>query len=197
MIETDRLYLRPLHMGNESFISSMMRNPSVYKYILKQEPWPDSKIYRLLSSQQDLFVRTGYCLFGVEMKATRTLTGYCGLQPLEDFSGTFCNEVGASWAFHEKYWGAGLATESAAAVLDQAFKYTSLRNIKALIHPANRGSMRVARKVGFEFEDIVFRNNRLRLMYSAFDPAYRRSISFDPTRLTKTHPADMLNFRLA
>lgn len=193
MIETDRLYLRPLHEGDKDFLSSMMKDPAIYKYILKQGPWSESKISSLLDRQNKLFEKKGYCLFGVEIKATRTLTGYCGIQPLECFS----NEVGASWAFHKKFWGAGLATESVKAVLKQTFERTSLDNVKALIHPANHVSMRVAGKVQFEFEDIVFRNNRLRLMFSVPVSTYRRSIHFYSTQLTKMHHADMFHFRLA
>lgn len=149
-----------------------MKDPAVYRYILKQEPWSDSKIGRLLCVQREVLEQRGFCLFGVELKGTGDLTGYCGLQPLESFSEAFTDEVGASWAFHKNFWGLGLATESARAIMEQTFLRTGLDDVKALIHPANRASMRVAGKLGFQFEDLVFRNNRLRLMYSVPRSAY-------------------------
>jgi len=197
MIETDRLLLRPLLEEDKDFFVSMMKDPAVYRYILKEKPWSEREVACLLGRQKEFFADKGYCLYGVEIKATRTLTGYCGLQPLESFSGLLQSEVGASWAFHKDYWGAGLATEAAASVLDYTFTHTTLDRVKALIHPANRGSMHVAGKFGFEFEDIVFRNSRLRLMFSVPDSVYRRSVSFNPTQLTKVHPVDMLSSRLA
>lgn len=144
----------------------MMKDPDVYRYILKQEPWSESKVVSLLQKQEELFEQRGYCLFAVEVKGSGTLTGYCGVQPLEKFSESLHGEVGISWVFRRDYWGAGLATESASAFLDYAYLNTDLQVIKALIHPANRGSMRVASKLGFEFDDLVFRNGRLRIMYS-------------------------------
>ncbi len=185
IIETDRLVLRALKEEDAGFFSSMMKDPAVYKYILKQEPWSDSKIGLLFRRQREILTERGFCLYGVVLKGSRQLTGYCGLQPLECFSESFADEVGASWAFHPDYWGMGLATEAARAVLEQAFARTALEDVKALIHPANRGSMRVAGKLGFQFEDLVFRNNRLRLMYSvprsAFEdvfPNYREPFSY-------------------
>ncbi|WP_163351668.1 GNAT family N-acetyltransferase [Desulfovibrio sp. JC010] len=165
-IETQRLILRPLKQSDAGFLSGMMKDPDVYRYILKQEPWSEGKIDSLLQKQEELFCQQGYCLFGVEMKGGGGLTGYCGVQPLEDFAQSLHGKVGISWVFQKDYWGAGLATESASAFVDYAYRETELKNIKALIHPANRGSMRVASKLGFEFDDLVFRNGRLRIMYS-------------------------------
>ncbi|WP_320175934.1 GNAT family N-acetyltransferase [Maridesulfovibrio sp.] len=171
-IETQRLILRPLKQNDVGFLSGMMKNPDVYRYILKQEPWSDGKINSLLQKQEELFARQGYCLFGVEMKGGGALAGYCGVQPLEDFTESLIGQVGISWVFQKDYWGAGFATESASAFLDYAYLKTELQGIKALIHPANRGSMRVASKLGFEFDDLVFRNGRLRIMYSLLKEKY-------------------------
>jgi len=165
-IETQRLILRPLKQNDAVFLSGMMKDPDVYKFILTQEPWPERKIDSLLQKQEKLFARQGYSLFGVEIKGSGDLAGYCGVQPLEDFSESLYGEVGISWVFKKDYWGAGLATESASAFIDYAYLKTDLQAIKALIHPANRGSVRVASKLGFEFDDLVFRNGRLRIMYS-------------------------------
>ncbi|WP_320007854.1 GNAT family N-acetyltransferase [Maridesulfovibrio sp.] len=165
-IETQRLLLRPLKQSDAAYLSGMMQDPDVYRFILKQEPWSKSKIDSLLQSQEKLFAQHRYCLFGVEPKGTRELAGYCGVQPLENFSGSLQGEVGISWVFQKKYWGAGLATESASAFIDYVYFKTDLQSMKALIHPANRGSVRVASKLGFEFEDLVFRNGRLRILYS-------------------------------
>lgn len=144
----------------------MMKDPDVYRYILKQKPWSDGKTKALLQRQESLYRQEGYCLFAVEMKGSHVLAGYCGVQPLDDFSELMLGKVGISWVFSREFWGAGLATESAAAFLEYAFRNTGLKEIKALIHPANRGSVRVASKIGFEFDDLVFRNGKLRIMYS-------------------------------
>lgn len=171
-IETQRLILRPLKQTDSFFVSGMMKDPDVYRFILKQEPWSKSKVDSVLRKQEDLFARQKYCLFGVEFKGARELTGYCGIQPLEDFSESLHGGVGISWVFQKEYWGAGLATESASAFIDYAYLKTDLQAVKALIHPANRGSVRVASKLGFEFDDLVFRNGRLRMMYSLSKEKY-------------------------
>lgn len=53
------------------------------------------------------------------------------------------------WAIIPERWGEGLATEAAAAAIDWA-RSLGLRQVVALIQPANAASLRVAEKVGLE-----------------------------------------------
>ncbi|WP_432737177.1 GNAT family N-acetyltransferase [Maridesulfovibrio sp. FT414] len=166
IIETQRLYLRPLKADDADYFDVLMKDPAVYRYILRQEPWAEGMVRHVLSIQHFILSELGFCLFGVALKETGRLAGYCGLQPLESFTASVVNQVGVSWVFHPDFWGMGLATEAGHAVLEKAFAATGLDCVKAIIHPANFGSIKVAGKLGFKFDDLVFRNDRLRLMYS-------------------------------
>jgi RimJ/RimL family protein N-acetyltransferase len=54
-------------------------------------------------------------------------------------------------------WGRGYATEAAHAVRDLAFTTLGLKRLIAMIDPANGASIRVAEKIGMQYEkDIVF-----------------------------------------
>ena len=50
------------------------------------------------------------------------------------------------------YWGKGLATEMAEAMLAIGFDHIGLRSIIAMIYAGNDKSRRVAEKLGFQFE---------------------------------------------
>jgi RimJ/RimL family protein N-acetyltransferase len=55
-----------------------------------------------------------------------------------------------------EYWGLGLATEIARAILDLAFGRLQLADVIALVSPSNFASRRVIEKVGGIYErDIV------------------------------------------
>lgn len=49
------------------------------------------------------------------------------------------------------YWGQGYATEAAQALIDTVFGITSVRSLKASVHPINGASRRVLEKCGFAF----------------------------------------------
>ncbi|MCC9146702.1 MULTISPECIES: GNAT family N-acetyltransferase [unclassified Arthrobacter] len=64
------------------------------------------------------------------------------------------------YTLHQSVWGRGLATETAALLLDHAFGPMGLVRVQATCHPENTGSVRVLEKNGFAFEDRL-RDHRL------------------------------------
>ena len=53
------------------------------------------------------------------------------------------------------YWGKGLATEMAEAMLAIGFDHVRLRSIIAMIYASNDRSRRVAERLGFQFERLT------------------------------------------
>jgi RimJ/RimL family protein N-acetyltransferase len=49
-------------------------------------------------------------------------------------------------------WGKGYATEAAGAVMEHAFTSLGLERLVSLIDPENIASLRVAQKLGMQFE---------------------------------------------
>ena len=64
-------------------------------------------------------------------------------------------EVELGWALRRDVWGAGYATEAAAAARDWALSEIRPRRLISLIHPENERSMRVATKLGEHFEESI------------------------------------------
>jgi RimJ/RimL family protein N-acetyltransferase len=62
----------------------------------------------------------------------------------------FANQVGEmGYSLARSYWGQGLTTEAAQAVLDAAFVANSdLRRVRAMADARNSGSLRVMEKIG-------------------------------------------------
>lgn len=87
----------------------------------------------------------GFGQFGVFDKADEKLIGYCGLQPLD---GT--EEIEIYYGFYKDYWGRGLATEAAGAVLRFGFENARLPQIVGATHLENFDSQRVLRRLGMK-----------------------------------------------
>lgn len=62
-------------------------------------------------------------------------------------------EIG--YALGRSHWGAGLAREAVALMLDHAFDTLGLRRVEADIDPRNRGSMRLVEALGFRNEGLL------------------------------------------
>jgi RimJ/RimL family protein N-acetyltransferase len=85
------------------------------------------------------------------------------------------NEAARELGFHllPGFWGQGLATEAACAVLEDAFGTLGLDTVIAGHHPSNEASRRVLAKLGFEYTG---------------DEFYEPSGIFEPTYIVrKTH----------
>jgi RimJ/RimL family protein N-acetyltransferase len=93
------------------------------------------------------FREHGFGLFAAELRKTGAFIGYIGLS-VPRFQAKFmpCVEIG--WRLAAEYWGRGLATEGARAVLQYGFGTLGLEEIVSFTVPANRASRRVMEKIG-------------------------------------------------
>jgi len=81
--------------------------------------------------------------------------GYCGLFFFPDVNGQ--SEVELGYRLAKSAWGQGYATESARAVRDYAFATLGLKRLIAMIDPSNLASIKVAQKIGMQYEkDVIF-----------------------------------------
>jgi RimJ/RimL family protein N-acetyltransferase len=92
------------------------------------------------------FLFHGFGLWAAELRSTGDFTGFIGLNiPTFDAPFTPCVEIG--WRLAPEFWGQGIATEGARAVLHHAFTALALPEIVAFTVPANHRSRRVMEKL--------------------------------------------------
>jgi RimJ/RimL family protein N-acetyltransferase len=108
----------------------------------------------LLARIQAHQAKHGFTFFAAELRArlfsTTEFIGFIGIAytPFEAHF-TPCVEIG--WRLGAEFWGQGLATEGAQAVLRLGFDGLKLPEIVALTVPANRRSRRVMEKLGMTY----------------------------------------------
>ena len=149
ILETDRLILRHQVISDLDDLWALYCDPEITRYI------PDAPRTRE-EAQEELewhmhghprFPQLG--LWATVHKETGRFIGRCGLLPwtLEGQQ-----EVEVAYTIARDYWGQGLATEAAEAILHYGLQRLHLRRLISVIDPENIASQRVAEKIGMTFD---------------------------------------------
>lgn len=141
--ETGRLILRARGIKDLEACVAINSDPRVMTYL--GAPWPPERQRVHLAGQiaRDWGAGLGYWSI-FRRETPDDLLGWAGVVPLDDGP-----EVQLAYRLKPDAWSAGVATEAAARVLDHAFGTLALPSVVALIHPDNRASQNVIRKLGF------------------------------------------------
>ena len=149
ILETQRLLLRHPVMEDLDDLFAFYSDPDVVQYI------PDApRNYEETRKELEWFINghpkfPELGLWTTIYKETGQFVGRCGLLPW-NIDGQ--HEVEIAFAFSRVHWGQGLATEAARAIAQYGFEHLHLSRLICLIDHENRGSIRVATRIGMTFE---------------------------------------------
>jgi ribosomal-protein-alanine N-acetyltransferase len=152
ILETPRLILRRQVLTDLDDLWALYCDPEITRYI------PDAPRTREEAREELEWHMHGHPrnsdlgLWATIHKETGTFIGRCGLLPW-DIDGQ--QEVEVAYTIARPYWGQGLATEAAQAILRYGFEKLDLDRLVSLIDPDNIASQRVAEKMGMTFEKRV------------------------------------------
>jgi ribosomal-protein-alanine N-acetyltransferase len=143
LIETERLFLRQWVPDDWKRFKPLATDPAVMKYL--GEPWSDERIHAFVNGGITMAQMRGWILWPVIHREDAELIGFCG------FSDGFPPDVEIGWRLKPDYWGRGLATEAATAVMRYGFATFGFPRVISVAHPDNRRSIRVMEKLGMTF----------------------------------------------
>jgi ribosomal-protein-alanine N-acetyltransferase len=106
-----------------------------------------------------MFREHEYCQWALIYKADGKLIGYCGFVNTNDD-----REIG--WRLAPEYWGQGLATEAARAVLTHGIETLGFQRVIATVQTMNVASIRIIEKLGMSLVGRFDRDGREVLVYS-------------------------------
>ncbi|MGI6734392.1 MAG: GNAT family N-acetyltransferase [Anaerovoracaceae bacterium] len=154
-IETERLILRGFTLEDAADLYDYAKNPNVGPH----GGWkPHESIEESRKIIKDLFL-ANYHIWAMVDKESGKVIGSIGYEEDTKRPETGCMELG--YAMAEKFWGRGLMTEAAKAVIRHGFESMGLPMLSIYHNPANFRSKRVIEKCGFHFEGILRRANRI------------------------------------
>ncbi len=157
---TDRLIAWRLRIDDFDEICRMHRDPRVMATLGGVRDEEETRQY--FSRNLDHWDTHGYGPWMFHDKAGDGFVGRAGLRKVA-LGG--CNEIEVGYALLEEWWGRGLATEMARAILEVGFNRLGMENIVCFTLTTNRASQRVMQKAGFEFERDIVHADRPHLLY--------------------------------
>ena len=150
-IETERLILRRWLADDVDPIVELVTHPDVARWLAYQTR--EDAIASIERYEQS-FEERGFGRFAVDDRRTGELVGRVGVMHQPDWKATTeRDEIGWAIAFHR--WGEGLATEAAAAAIDDALGRVGLRRVLSWTAPENVASRRVMEKCVMSFGGVT------------------------------------------
>jgi len=163
ILETRRLLLRRQVPDDLESLWAIYRDPEVIKYI------PDAPLtYAKAKEELEWFVNghpqhPELGLWATLYKETGQFIGRCGLLP---WTIDQREEVEVAYLLAQAYWGRGLGTEAAQAIVDYAFEHLRLSRLVCMIESENQASLKVALKIGMTLEKAMEDEKGPYLLYS-------------------------------
>ncbi|WP_026731878.1 GNAT family N-acetyltransferase [Fischerella sp. PCC 9605] len=147
-VETQRLVLREFKQEDFRQLAPILANPQVMKFSptgILSVAETQKKIEGFIAS----YAKYGFGKWAVFFKESNELIGYCGIA-VEQIDNKNEKEIG--YRLDPKFWGKGLATEAASAVLKYGSEQLKLPYILGIAEKANVASVRVLEKLGMRYE---------------------------------------------
>jgi RimJ/RimL family protein N-acetyltransferase len=163
IFETERLVLHPRRLGDTEACLAMDREAGVTRFV--DGPWGDPVPHRAFIEARTRGPYPAGLGYWTIRQRDRTdgFLGWVLLIP-EDAVGP---DVEIGWRLRPQAWGRGFATEAAGPLLRHAFARLRLTQVIAEIHADNRGSQRVAEKLGMTLDARYERDGWPTLRYRA------------------------------
>jgi ribosomal-protein-alanine N-acetyltransferase len=146
-IQTARLLLRPFRQEDEDGLHRLWNDPLVRRYLWDRRPVPREVVVKHIERSQRNFKEHGFGHFTISPTgAPMRMIGFVGLVPREKLG-----FVELYYGLLPSYWGKGMATEAARAVLQFGFEEIGLPEIVAGSDQPNTSSFRVMERLGMTF----------------------------------------------
>ena len=150
ILETERLALHELTAEDAPFILELLASRGFKENIgdrgVRDLEGARGYIERIRAG----YAANGFGLWRADVRTTGEAAGLCGLVKRE---GLDHPDVG--YAFLERFWGRGYASESAAAALAFGRERLGLQTVVAIVQPTNGGSIAVLQKIGMKAAGLI------------------------------------------
>jgi len=152
VLETDRLRLRALDIGDLEALTEMWAHPAHYRFI-GNTPRTRSDLWQQILRTAGSWALLGYGYWAIEDRETGKFLGEAGfLEGQRAIEPSYTGTPEAGWSVVQSAWGKGIATEAMQAALAWgAFHFPGGGSV-CIIEPDHAASIRVAEKLGYEFD---------------------------------------------
>lgn len=148
-ITTERLNLRPIAPTDVEALHRFWIDPAVRKYLWDNEIISKETVDEIIRNSEACFADIGSGLFAIELaERPEELVGFCGLRRMCEPA-----RIELLYGILPRYWGEGMVSEAARAVLRHGFEQCGLERIVGATDTPNQRSVRVMQRLGMVFEE--------------------------------------------
>ena len=142
LLETARLVLRPIELSDAADVFAYAADPSVLRYTTAVPP---TRVEETEAWLRSVLVDSQTLMWAIRLTTSSAVIGVIELGMLSAAT------TSVHYALARNHWGRGLMTEAVKAISRWAFDaFPDLQEITTSVAEANRGSVRVLDKCGYE-----------------------------------------------
>ena len=153
---TDRTILREIMIEDVDDFFEMDSDPEVHRYLGTQPVTSKEQIADTIHYVRQQYIDNGIGRWAIIDKSTNRFIGWTGLKLVKDIMNNQTNYYDLGYRLIRKYWGRGIAAETAPASLSYGFDTLNLNEIIATVHCENVASNAVVDKLGFTLYETFY-----------------------------------------
>ena len=151
VLETGRLVLRKISMGDADNIFLLRTNDEAMKYINRPALQSNDDVIELINKMTNTAERINW---GITLQNQNKIIGTIGYHKIDKEN--YRAEIG--YMLSPEYWNTGLMTEAITKVIEYGFNEMNLHSIEAVINPENSVSRKTLQKFKF-IKEAYFKEN--------------------------------------
>ena len=151
-IETDRLIIRDLEKYDSNGIFELDSDPDVHEYLGKKPMKTIEEADQVIDFIRNQYIDNGIGRWAIIDKKTDDFIGWTGLKYEQGLRKDF-SYYDLGYRLKKKYWGKGIATETAIESLKYGFEKLDLKEIGAAADINHLTSNKILKKIGLKLID--------------------------------------------
>ena len=150
-LDTERLRLTAFSMDHLDALHALWTDPDVRRYLWDGEVISRERAAEVISDSERNFAERGYGFRAMLLRdeaiaEVDALVGFCGYRLFED-----SGEPELLYGILPRYWGKGLVSEAAHALIRDGFERNGFTRIIAATDTPNQSSVKVMQRLGMVF----------------------------------------------
>ena len=149
-IETARLIIRDIEKYDAEGIFELDSDPDVHEYLGKKPIKTMQEAEQMVNYIRNQYLENGIGRWAIIDKKTEDFIGWTGLKYEKALRKDF-DYYDLGFRIRKKYWGNGIASETAAESLKYGFEKLNLKEISAAADVDHLVSNKILKKIGLKF----------------------------------------------
>jgi ribosomal-protein-alanine N-acetyltransferase len=149
--ETERFILREILEDDQAGFFAMDSDPEVHKYLGNKPVTSIEQTREIIKNVRNQYQTNGIGRWAIINKDNGDFMGWSGLKFEEKVRDFPYYDIG--YRLNKKYWGQGIASETAALALAYGYRTLKLDEIFGVDHIKNIASNKILQKIGLQWKD--------------------------------------------